>query len=49
MPLYVGHVTGVMVAWTGIEHFKMGRIQAPPPIDEPEDVYVSLSKIPLTV
>lgn len=28
---------GVMVAWTGIEHFRMGRFDPPPPADEPED------------
>ncbi|KAJ7950964.1 glycoprotease 1 [Quillaja saponaria] len=28
---------GVMVAWTGIEHFRMGRFDPPPPVDEPED------------
>ncbi|KNA19233.1 hypothetical protein SOVF_063360 [Spinacia oleracea] len=28
---------GVMVAWTGIEHFQMGRFDPPPPADEPED------------
>ncbi|CAN1181959.1 Probable tRNA N6-adenosine threonylcarbamoyltransferase, mitochondrial [Linum perenne] len=28
---------GVMVAWTGIEHFRMGRYDPPPPADEPED------------
>ncbi|KAF8379294.1 hypothetical protein HHK36_028727 [Tetracentron sinense] len=28
---------GVMVAWTGIEHFCLGRYDPPPPADEPED------------
>ncbi|XP_028778310.1 probable tRNA N6-adenosine threonylcarbamoyltransferase, mitochondrial isoform X1 [Neltuma alba] len=28
---------GVMVAWTGIEHFRMGRYDPPPPPQEPED------------
>ncbi|XP_043715993.1 probable tRNA N6-adenosine threonylcarbamoyltransferase, mitochondrial isoform X2 [Telopea speciosissima] len=28
---------GVMVAWTGIEHFRLGRFDPPPPPDEPED------------
>ncbi|TKY63712.1 tRNA N6-adenosine threonylcarbamoyltransferase [Spatholobus suberectus] len=28
---------GVMVAWTGIEHFRMGRYDPPPPAEEPED------------
>ncbi|XP_015888677.3 probable tRNA N6-adenosine threonylcarbamoyltransferase, mitochondrial [Ziziphus jujuba] len=28
---------GVMVAWTGIEHYRMGRFDPPPPADEPED------------
>ena len=49
MSIYIGCVTGVMVAWTGIEHFKLGRIQKPPPIDEPEDVYVSWSKFLFTL
>ncbi|XP_031394511.1 probable tRNA N6-adenosine threonylcarbamoyltransferase, mitochondrial isoform X1 [Punica granatum] len=33
---------GVMVAWTGIEHFRMGRFDPPPPADEPEDVVYDL-------
>lgn len=33
---------GVMIAWTGMEHYKLGRIQLPPPHDEPEDVYLDL-------
>lgn len=28
---------GVMIAWTGIEHFRMGRFEPPPPANEPED------------
>ncbi|KAK9266967.1 hypothetical protein L1049_012636 [Liquidambar formosana] len=28
---------GVMVAWTGIEHFRMGRFDPPPSASEPED------------
>ncbi|XP_072958226.1 probable tRNA N6-adenosine threonylcarbamoyltransferase, mitochondrial isoform X1 [Typha angustifolia] len=28
---------GVMVAWAGIEHFLLGRFDAPPPANEPED------------
>ncbi|KAL4188269.1 hypothetical protein AMTRI_Chr09g23060 [Amborella trichopoda] len=28
---------GVMVAWTGIEHFRLGRFDPPPPEDEQED------------
>ncbi|CAK9318974.1 unnamed protein product [Citrullus colocynthis] len=28
---------GVMVAWTGLEHFRVGRFDPPPPADEPED------------
>ncbi|XP_070664984.1 probable tRNA N6-adenosine threonylcarbamoyltransferase, mitochondrial isoform X7 [Malus domestica] len=31
---------GVMVAWTGIENFCMGRFDPPPPADEPEDIVV---------
>ncbi|CAI9786012.1 unnamed protein product [Fraxinus pennsylvanica] len=33
---------GVMVAWTGIEHFRMGRFDPPPPSDEPEDAVLDL-------
>ncbi|KAB1218977.1 putative tRNA N6-adenosine threonylcarbamoyltransferase, mitochondrial [Morella rubra] len=33
---------GVMVAWTGIEHFRMGRFDPPPPADEPEDLMYDL-------
>ncbi|KAF5731652.1 hypothetical protein HS088_TW18G00336 [Tripterygium wilfordii] len=33
---------GVMVAWTGIEHFRMGRFDPPPPADEPEDFVYDL-------
>lgn len=33
---------GVMVAWTGIEHFLVGRFDPPPPADEPEDALVCL-------
>ncbi|CAM8997724.1 unnamed protein product [Rhodiola kirilowii] len=29
---------GVMVAWTGIEHFSNGRFDPPAPLDEPEDI-----------
>lgn len=29
-----------MVAWTGIEHYRMGRFDPPPPADEPEDFMV---------
>ncbi|KAK9143347.1 hypothetical protein Syun_012747 [Stephania yunnanensis] len=28
---------GVMIAWTGIEHFTWGRYDPPPPADEPDD------------
>ncbi|MCH93165.1 putative glycoprotease 1 -like, partial [Trifolium medium] len=28
---------GVMVAWTGIEHFRVGRYDPPPPAEDPED------------
>ncbi|XP_025634149.1 probable tRNA N6-adenosine threonylcarbamoyltransferase, mitochondrial isoform X2 [Arachis hypogaea] len=31
---------GVMVAWTGIEHFRMGRYDPPLPAEEPEDFVV---------
>ncbi|GMH00590.1 hypothetical protein Nepgr_002429 [Nepenthes gracilis] len=33
---------GVMVAWTGIEHFRVGRFDPPPPADEPEDAVYDL-------
>jgi hypothetical protein len=29
-----------MVAWTGIEHFRVGRYDPPPPAEEPEDFLV---------
>lgn len=31
-----------MIAWTGIEHFRMGRYDPPPPACEPEDAMVRL-------
>ncbi|XP_057531618.1 probable tRNA N6-adenosine threonylcarbamoyltransferase, mitochondrial [Amaranthus tricolor] len=41
---------GVMVAWTGIEHFRMGRFDPPPPAEEPEDcVYDIRPRWPLGV
>ncbi|MQM04341.1 hypothetical protein Taro_037138 [Colocasia esculenta] len=30
-------LSGVMVAWTGLEHFRLGRFDPPPPANEPED------------
>ncbi|XP_059318257.1 probable tRNA N6-adenosine threonylcarbamoyltransferase, mitochondrial isoform X2 [Lycium ferocissimum] len=33
---------GVMVAWTGIEHFRLGRFDPPPPANEPEDAVLDL-------
>ncbi|KAM7508764.1 hypothetical protein LguiA_019217 [Lonicera macranthoides] len=33
---------GVMVAWTGIEHFRVGRFDPPPPANELEDTKVDL-------
>ncbi|KAM3344564.1 putative tRNA N6-adenosine threonylcarbamoyltransferase, mitochondrial isoform X2 [Capsicum galapagoense] len=33
---------GVMVAWTGIEHFRLGRFDLPPPVNEPEDAVLDL-------
>lgn len=33
---------GVMVAWTGIEHFKLGRFDPPPPVLDPEDYMYDL-------
>lgn len=39
---------GVMIAWTGIEHFCMGRFDPPPPANEPEDtMYDIRSRWPL--
>lgn len=35
-------VIGVMIAWAGIEHFRMGRYDPPPPACEPEDAVVCL-------
>ncbi|EMS67163.1 putative tRNA threonylcarbamoyladenosine biosynthesis protein Gcp [Triticum urartu] len=31
---------GVMIAWTGIEHFVAGRFEDPPPADEPDDMQI---------
>ncbi|KAF8028383.1 hypothetical protein BT93_E1104 [Corymbia citriodora subsp. variegata] len=31
---------GVMIAWTGIEHFRMGRFDPPPPAEEPDDAMI---------
>lgn len=36
---------GVMVAWTGIEHFRVGRYDPPPPAEEPEDCMVCFLNI----
>ncbi|XP_044387139.1 probable tRNA N6-adenosine threonylcarbamoyltransferase, mitochondrial isoform X1 [Triticum aestivum] len=33
---------GVMIAWTGIEHFVAGRFEDPPPADEPDDMQYDL-------
>ncbi|XP_074564155.1 putative tRNA N6-adenosine threonylcarbamoyltransferase, mitochondrial [Curcuma longa] len=33
---------GVMIAWTGIEHFLSGRFDPPPPANEPEDAMFEL-------
>lgn len=30
------------MAWTGIEHFRMGRYDPPPPPEDPEDFVVCL-------
>lgn len=32
-----------MIAWAGIEHFRMGRYDPPPPACEPDDAVVRLS------
>lgn len=36
-----------MVAWTGIEQFRVGRFDPPPPAEEPEDFVVCLH-LPIT-
>ncbi|XP_020883227.1 probable tRNA N6-adenosine threonylcarbamoyltransferase, mitochondrial isoform X2 [Arabidopsis lyrata subsp. lyrata] len=33
---------GVMVAWTGLEHFRVGRYDPPPPATEPDDFVYDL-------
>ncbi|WMV31017.1 hypothetical protein MTR67_024402 [Solanum verrucosum] len=33
---------GVMVAWTGLEHFRLGRFDPPPPANEPENAVLDL-------
>ncbi|XP_071931395.1 probable tRNA N6-adenosine threonylcarbamoyltransferase, mitochondrial isoform X1 [Coffea arabica] len=33
---------GVMIAWTGVEHFRVGRYDPPPPANEPEDAQLDL-------
>ncbi|KAL5697286.1 N(6)-L-threonylcarbamoyladenine synthase [Ranunculus cassubicifolius] len=33
---------GVMVAWTGIEHFRKGRFDPPPPANDPDDFVFDL-------
>ncbi|CAH2057893.1 unnamed protein product [Thlaspi arvense] len=33
---------GVMVAWTGLEHFRVGRFDPPPPANEPDDLVYDL-------
>lgn len=33
---------GVMVAWAGVEHFRLGLFDPPPPLDEPDDVVLDL-------
>lgn len=32
-----------MIAWTGIEHFRLGRFDPPPPANEPEDSVVCVA------
>ncbi|CAL9222436.1 unnamed protein product [Arabidopsis halleri] len=32
---------GVVVAWTGLEHFRVGRYNTPPPATEPDDFVVA--------
>lgn len=33
---------GVMIAWTGIEHFVAGRFDDAPAADEPDDMQVCI-------
>ncbi|CAN8318564.1 unnamed protein product [Cochlearia groenlandica] len=33
---------GVMVAWTGLEHFRVGRFDPPPPANDPDDFVYDL-------
>lgn len=33
------------MAWTGIENFRMGRFDPPPPADEPEDIVVCMKTL----
>ncbi|GAB2271999.1 glutamated carboxypeptidase [Dionaea muscipula] len=33
---------GVMIAWTGIEHLRLGRFDPPPPADEPKDAWLDV-------
>ena len=33
-----------MVAWTGLEHFRVGRFDPPPPATEPDDYVVRFLK-----
>lgn len=40
--------TGVMVAWTGIEHFRVGRYE-PAPADDPEDFVVGIKDLSVFV
>lgn len=37
-----------MVAWAGIEHFRMGRFDPPPPPYEPEDTVVCFNYLKFT-
>lgn len=34
-----------MIAWTGIEHFRVGRFDPPPPADEAEDTIVCFLRL----
>lgn len=34
-----------MIAWTGIEHFRVGRYDPPPPAEDPEDFFVRFLNI----
>lgn len=38
--LFCSFKIGVMIAWTGIENFRVGRYDPPPPANDPDDFMV---------